>query len=163
MKHRKYAASLILKKFPNIKIFFINRIAYRYGTDFILKKMLSKRDYLKIKNPIVRRLYFAADNSKAKVGKISAVVVLGSKIIAESDNIESKNMHAEHIAINKVKSKGVDLGKIKLYILIPPCILCAQVILEHKITQVYYLHPYGNDDGIKLLSRNGIKVKRIVK
>ena len=161
MKHRKYAASLIIKSFPNTKIFFLKSIAHRYGPDFILKRISSKRDYSKIKNPIVRRLYFVADNSNAKVGKISAVAILGDKIIAESDNIEDKNMHAEHIVINKAKLQGVDLGKIKLYILIPPCILCAQVILKNKITQVYYLHPYGNDDGIKLLNKNGIKVQKI--
>lgn len=162
MKHRKYAASLIIENFPKTKIFFLKSIAHRYGADSILKRMLAKRDYLKVKNPIVRRLYFIADNSKAEVGKISAVAVLGGKIIAESDNIEGKNMHAEHIAMNKAKSQGVNLEKIKLYILIPPCILCAQEIIKNKVSQVYYLHPYGNDDGIKLLNKNGIKVKRIV-
>ncbi len=162
MKNRKYAAGLILKKFPNTKIFFLNNIAYRYDADFILKKMLSKRDYSKIKNPIVRRLYFIADNSKAVIGKMSAIIVLEGKILTESDNIESKNMHAEHLVMNKAKSQGVNLEQIKLYILIPPCILCSQEIIKNKVSQVYYLHPYGNDDGIKLLSKNGVKVKRIV-
>ncbi|TSC53307.1 MAG: hypothetical protein LiPW39_346 [Parcubacteria group bacterium LiPW_39] len=70
-------------------------------------------------------------------------------------------MHAECVVLKKVKSRGVDLKKVKLYILIPPCKLCAQEILKNKITQIYYLYPYGNDDGIKFLSEHGIKIKRM--
>ena len=72
-------------------------------------------------------------------------------------------MHAEHIVIKRAKHQGIDLKKVKLYILIPPCILCSQEILKNNITHVYYLHPYGNDDGIKLLRKNGIKVEKIKK
>lgn len=161
MKHRRYTAHLITDKFPNIKIFFLDNKLHRYNVDFLTKQIRARRNYTKIKNPIIRRLYFIADNSKAVIGKISALIVLNDKIIAESDNIESKNMHAEHIVINKAKSQGIDLRKVKLYILIPPCKLCAKYILKNKITKVYYLHPYGNDDGIKYLNKNGIKARRI--
>lgn len=161
MKHRRHTARLITEKFPNIKIFFLENNLYRYSTDYLVKRILARRDYSKIKNPIIRRLYFIADNSKADIGKISALVTLNDKIIAESDNIESKNMHAEDVVLKKAKSQGIDLRKIKLYIFIPPCKLCAQEILKSKITQIYYLHPYGNDDGIKFLRKHGINVKRI--
>ncbi|MBU3964727.1 hypothetical protein KJ562_03355 [Patescibacteria group bacterium] len=161
MRHRKYTARLITEKFPNIKIFFLENNLHRYTTDFFAKRILARRNYSKIKNPIIRRLYFIADNSKAAIGKISALITFSGKIVAESDNIESKNMHAEHIVIEKAKSQQIDLRKAKLYILIPPCKLCAQEILKNKITQIYYLHPYGNDDGIKFLRKHGINVKRI--
>lgn len=161
MKHRKFTAYIITEKFPNIKIFFLDNNLHRYDADFLIKRISARRDYSKIKNPIIRRLYFIADNSKAAIGKISALITLNNKIVAESDNIESKNMHAEHIVLKKAKSQGVDLRKAKLYILIPPCKLCAQEILKNKITQIYYLHPYGNDDGIKFLRKHRIKVKNI--
>src|SRR3989338_1306096 len=161
MKYRKYRARLIKDKFPNIKVVFLEKDVRRSSTSFLAKQILAQRDYYKIKNPVVRRLYFLADHSKASIGKISALITLQGKIIAESDNIESKDIHAEHIVIKKAESKGVDLRKIKLYILIPPCILCSQEILKKHISEVYYLHPYGNDDGIKLLHKHGIKVKKI--
>lgn len=161
MKHRRYTARLITEKFPNIKISFLENNLHRYSIDFLTKRILARRDYSKIKNPIMRRLYFVADNSKAAIGKISALITSNEKIVAESDNIESKNMHAEHIVIKKAKSQGVDLERAKLYVLIPPCKLCAQEILKNKITQIYYLHPYGNDDGIKFLRKHGIKVKKM--
>lgn len=161
MKHRRHTARLITENFPDIKIHFLKNNLYHYSIDFLAKRTLARRDYSKIKNLIIRRLYFVADNSKAVIGKISALITSNGKIIAESDNIESKNMHAEHIVIKKAKSQGVDLKKAKLYILIPPCKLCSQEILRNKITRVYYLHPYGNDDGIKLLYKNGIKVRKI--
>lgn len=161
MKHRKFTAHLITEKFPSIKIFFLNNNLHQYGADHFIKRLLMRRDYSKIKNLIVRRLYFIADNSKAAIGKISALITLNNKIVAESDNIESQDMHAEQIVLKKAKLKRIDLKKAKLYILIPPCKLCAQEILKSQLTQVYYLHPYGNDDGIKFLRAHKIKVKKI--
>ncbi len=161
MKYRKYRARLINDKFPDVKVVFLEKDVRRSSTSFLAKQILAQRDYSKIKNPVVRRLYFLADHSKASIGKISALITLRGKIIAESDNIESKDIHAEHIVIKKAESKGIDLRKTKLYILIPPCILCSQEILKKHIPEVYYLHPYGNDDGIRLLHKHGIKVKKI--
>jgi len=161
MKHRKFTASLITEKFPKIKIFFLDNNLYQYGADFLIKRLLTRRDYSKIEDPIVHHLYSIADNSKATIGKISALITFNNKIVAESDNMESKNMHAEHIVLKKAKSKGINLKKAKLHILIPPCKLCAQEILKNQITQVYYLHPYGNNDGIKFLRSRGVKVKKI--
>lgn len=161
MKYRKYRARLINNKFPNIKVVFLEKDVRRSSTSFLAKQILAQRDYSKIKNLIIRRLYFLADHSKASIGKISALITSQGRIIAESDNVESKDIHAEHIVIKKAKSKGVDLRKVKLYIFIPPCILCSQEILKNKIGEVYYLHPYGNDDGIRLLHKHGIKVKKI--
>jgi len=161
IKHRKFTARLITEKFPNIKIFFLDNNLYQYGADFLIKRLLARRDYSKIKNPIARRLYFIADNSKAAVGKISALIILNDRVIAESDNIESKNMHAEQVILRKAKSRGIDLKKAKLYILIPPCKLCAQEILKNQVTQIHYLHPYGNDDGLKFLRVHGIRVRKM--
>ena len=161
MKHRKFTASLITERFPSIMIFFLDNNLHQYNADYFIKRLFIRRDYSKIKNPIARRLYFIADNSKAAIGKISALVTFDNKIVAESDNIESQNMHAEQIVLKKAKFKRIDLKKAKLYILIPPCKLCAQELLKSQLTQIYYLHSYGNDDGIKFLRAHGIKVKKM--
>lgn len=161
MKHRKFTARLITEKFPSIKIFFLDNNLHQYGANFLIKKLQARRDYSKIKDPIIRRLYFIADNSKASIGKISALVTFNNKIVAESDNIERQDMHAEQVVLRKAKSRGIDFREAKLYILIPPCKLCAKEILKNKITQIYYLHSYGNDDGIKFLRAHGIKVKKM--
>jgi len=125
MKHRKFTARLITKKFPRIKIFFLDNNLHKYSADFFIKKLQARRDYFKIKNHIIRRLYFIADNSNATIGKISALITLNKKIVAESDNIERQDLHVEQVVLKKAKSKGIDLEKAKLYILIPPCKLCA--------------------------------------
>jgi len=161
MKHRKFAARLITEKFPGITIFFLDNNLHQYDVDFLTKRLQTRRDYYKIKDPIIRRLYFIADNSRAKIGKISALITFNNKIVAESDNIESKNLHAEQIVLRKAKLKGVNLKKAKLYILIPPCKLCAQEILRNQLTQIYYLHLYGNDDGIRFLRAHGIRVQKM--
>jgi len=161
MKHREFTARLITEKFPSIKIFFLDNNLHQYDADFFIKRLQTRREYSKIKNPIIRRLYFIADNSKATIGKISALITFNNKIVAESDNIESKSLHAEQIVLRKAKLKGVNLKKAKLYILIPPCKLCAQEILRNQLTQIYYLHLYGNDDGIRFLRAHGIRVQKM--
>jgi len=161
MKHRKFTANLITEKFPSIEIFFLDNNLHQYNADFLIKRLQTHRDYSKINDPIIRRLYFIADNSRATVGKISALITLKNKIVAESDNVERHNLHAEQVVLKKAKSKGIDLKKAKLYILIPPCKLCAQEIFKSQLTQIYYLHPYGNDDGIKFLRAHGIKVQKM--
>ncbi|MFH0873330.1 MAG: deaminase [Candidatus Komeilibacteria bacterium] len=160
-KHRKYAASLISTHYPKTKVIFIKSHIQRYSIDQLIEKVSKKRDYARIKNPITRRLYFIADNSKARVGRISALMTLGNRIVAESDNLEANNMHAEHIVIEKARKKHIDLRKSQLYVLIPPCILCAQEIIKNKVPKVYYLHSYGNDDGLALLKDHGIFVKKM--
>ena len=161
MKHREFTARLITEKFPSIKIFFLDNNLHQYDADFFIKRLQTRREYSKIKNPIIRRLYFIADNSKATIGKISALITFNNKIVAESDNIESKSLHAEQIVLRKAKLKGVNLKKAKLYILIPPCKLCAQEILRNQLTKIYYLHLYGNDDGIRFLRAHGIRVQKM--
>lgn len=161
MKYRGYRARLINKKFPKIKVIFLPKDVRQSSTSFIAKKILAQRDYARIKNPIIRKLYFLADHSNASIGKISALISYQGKIVAESDNRESKDIHAEFIVIKKMKRQGINLEKIKLYVLIPPCILCAQEIIKNNIAKVYYLHPYGNDDGLKLLRQHGVVVKKI--
>ncbi|MEK7507266.1 MAG: adenylyltransferase/cytidyltransferase family protein [Patescibacteria group bacterium] len=161
MQYRGYRAKLINEKFPKIKVVFLNKNVPRASTTLIAKRILAQRDYSKIKNPIARRLYFLADHSKASIGKISALATYHGKVIAESDNIENRDVHAEHIVIKKTRHKGINPGQVKLYILIPPCLPCAQEILKNQIPEVYYLHPYGNGDGLKLLRQHQIKVKKL--
>lgn len=164
MKYKKYRTKLINEKFPKIKTVFFNKIIVKQlSTSSIIWKILTKtqRDYSKIRNLIIRRLCFVADYSKASISKISALLTFRGRIVAESDNSENCNVHPEYIVIKKAKQNGIPLNKSKLYTLIQPCILCAQEILRNRIREVYYLHPYGNDDGIKLLCQNGVKVRKL--
>lgn len=162
MKYRRYGEYLINRNFPKITTIFVKSNLYQIDKEYLQEGRQTERDYSKINNLIIKRLYYIADKSSAMVGKISALITFQDKIIAESDNDETKDMHAEHIVINKAKSIGIDFSKIKLYTLIPPCILCAQVIAANNITQVHYLHPYGNDDGLKYLRKNKIRIVKII-
>lgn len=162
LRHRKRRALEVKKKFPEIKIVFIGKKEVGnkvMSTTRIAKKILKKPTFDKIKNPIVKELYNLAALSQARVGKISAIIVQNGKIVQKSKNTKDE-LHAEAIAIKLARNK-VDLTKCELYILIPPCIVCSELILKTGIKKVYYLHPYGNDDGLRLLRKKGILVKKI--
>ncbi len=163
MNYRKSRQKLINDKFPDIKVIFLEKSLRNYSTSLLVKKLLAKRDYSKIKNLITRRLYEISDQGKSTIGRISALIASKGKIVAASENIEGRkeSLHAEHMVIEDAKSKGINLKSTKLYVLIPPCIFCAREIVENKIPEVYYLHSYGNDDGVTLLRKHGIKIKKL--
>lgn len=142
------------------KVIFIPKRVRRCSTSIFINKIKEKRDYTKIKDTIKRKLYYLSDHNPSHLGKISALLTYKGKIVAESSNIDEKELHAEVIAMNEAKKKKIPLEKTKIYILIPPCIMCAKVILENNIKEVFYINPYGNDDGTSLLRKNNVKVKR---
>jgi D-beta-D-heptose 7-phosphate kinase/D-beta-D-heptose 1-phosphate adenosyltransferase len=161
MSYRQARAKIIKEKFPRTKVIFLSKDVRNMSTSRIVQKLFNQRNYSNISNPIVRRLYYIADKSEARIGKISALVTFRNKIVEESDNLEKTDKHAEHIVIGKAKRRRIPLGKSILYILIPPCILCANEILQSGIKKVFYLHPYGSDDGIRLLRKNNVIIKKI--
>lgn len=109
-------------------------------------------------NPISKRLLELAKLSAGPVGKISATLVLGNKIIAEASN-SAGGEHAEKLILDRFAGK--DLSDYSLHILIPPCLMCADSIIHSKIKQVYYLFNYGDRMGVELLAKNGISTKKV--
>lgn len=160
-KYRLNRKRLIEEKFPDTNVVMIPKNGKISGTTKIISKILNNknRDYNSIEDPIKRKLYYLVDNCISNIGKVSALLFHKDNLVAESKN-NAKEVHAEILVIKEAKKKKINLSKCSLYISIPPCIMCAQEILKHKIPKVYYLDPYGNDDGIKLLRDNGIKIKK---
>ena len=121
---------------------------------------MNKPDFTKIKHPIAKRLHELASKSKAKVGKISALLFHHEKLVEESKNSKIES-HAEAIIIRQAKKDRIPLEECDLYVLITPCIMCSEIIVRNKIKKVFYLHPYGNDDGLQFLKKNGVTVRKI--
>jgi len=107
---------------------------------------------------IERRLISITQKSKSPIGKISALLTYKNKIIAEACN-SSKGDHAEMLLLKKVRL-GRNLDDYALYVLIPPCIMCAATIFYFKIKNVYYLYQYGDRLGIEYLKNKGVNIKQ---
>ncbi len=157
LTYRKRRAKDIAKIFPDINIVFITGKKME-STSKIIKRILEKPN-LKFKDHIKKELHSLAEQSQAKVGKISAIIMKNNKILVKAGNTKTE-LHAESIAIRQAIKNKINLENCQLYILIPPCISCAERIAKSKIKTVYYLYPYGNDDGIKLLRTSKIKIRR---
>ncbi len=158
--YRKRRARDINILYPNIKVVFVTGRKI-ISTSYIIKKTLEKPDIKSIKDPIKRELHLLAEQSQARVGKISAIIIQHGKILIKAGNSKTES-HAETIALREASKKNIDFESCELYILIPPCISCAEKIIKTKIKTVYYLYPYGNDDGIRLLRKNKVKIKRYI-
>jgi len=140
----------IKKEFPDVEI----EICTIKRT-FSLKT--GKRISTDTKNDIVRKLYSLAKASKAGMAKISAVLVRDGKIIAAASNSD-QGEHAEILLLEKGKTTG-DLHKAILYVLIPPCLMCAKAIAKSGPKRVYYLARFGDGRGIRYLRQHKIEIK----
>ncbi len=110
------------------------------------------------RNPIVRRIMRLAQSSPSKIAKISAVLASNGRIVAEASN-SAKGDHAETILLKTRVDK--DLRAHSLYILIPPCPMCAHHIIRSKLKQVYYVFDYGDKLGARCLRDAGIPITKV--
>lgn len=69
-------------------------------------------------------------------------------------------LHAEANAITKVAKSGNNSEGATLYVTDAPCLECAKLIIQAGIRRVVYLIEYSVRDGIELLRRAGIEVRK---
>ncbi len=87
----------------------------------------------------------------------------GFENICEDETGKTKPyvLHAEANAITKVAKSANNCNGATLYITASPCLECSKLIIQAGIRRVVYQDSYHSDDGIKLLARIGIEVKKI--
>ena len=69
-------------------------------------------------------------------------------------------LHAEANAITKVAKSGNSSEGATLYITSSPCMECAKLIIQAGIKRVVFRDDYHKADGVELLARAGIEIKR---
>lgn len=69
-------------------------------------------------------------------------------------------LHAEANAITKVARSSNSSEGATLYITSSPCMECAKLIIQAGIVRVVFQEAYHKPDGVALLERAGIEVKR---
>jgi dCMP deaminase len=88
----------------------------------------------------------------------------GFENICEDENGITKSyvLHAEANAITKVAKSHNSSKNATLYVTTSPCMECSKLIIQSGIKRVVYDEEYRNKDGLELLKRAGIDLKRIV-
>lgn len=118
-----------------------------------------------------------ASNSYCERRKVGALIVKDKMIISDGYNgtpagfeniCEDENnktkpyvLHAEANAITKVAKSNNSSDGATLYTTDAPCIECSKLIIQAGIRRVVYAVDYKNDDGIQLLKRAEIELKKL--
>jgi dCMP deaminase len=127
-----------------------------------------------------------AELSKANRKKVGALIVKGTTIISDGYNgtpsgfenecelpVFNENnefveyetkwyvLHAESNAIAKVARSTQSCEGATLYITYSPCRECSKLILQSGIIRVVYLEEYRDRQGLDLLQKAGIDIKKI--
>lgn len=118
-----------------------------------------------------------SENSYCQRRQVGALVVKDKMIISDGYNgtptgfpnqCEDENnvslpyvLHAEANAITKIARSGNNSDGATLYVTDSPCIECAKLIIQAGIKRVIYGKDYRLTDGIDLLKRVGIEVRKI--
>src|SRR5690554_2246382 len=118
-----------------------------------------------------------AQNSYCKRRQVGALIVKDKMIISDGYNgtpsgfenvCEDENnltkpyvLHAEANAITKVAKSGNSSDGATLYVTSSPCLECSKLIIQAGIKRVIFTENYRLEDGINLLKRADIEVKRV--
>ncbi|HIT48763.1 MAG TPA: dCMP deaminase family protein [Candidatus Coprenecus stercoripullorum] len=117
-----------------------------------------------------------AKNSYCRRRKVGALIVKDRMIISdgfngtpsgfenicEDDSGKTKPyvLHAEANAITKVAKSGNNSDGATLYVTDAPCVECAKLIIQAGIKRVVYKIEYSVRDGLDLLERAGIEIRK---
>lgn len=118
-----------------------------------------------------------ADLSYCNRLKVGCVIVKDHRIISigyngtppGADNrCEDENnvtydsvIHAEDNAIRKLEQSPETGDGASLFVTTAPCFLCAGLILNAGVREVFYNIPYKNERGIERLQTHGVTVKQL--
>lgn len=72
-----------------------------------------------------------------------------------------RGIHAEQNAIIQSAIHGVSIKDSTIYITHSPCILCAKMIINAKISRIVYVGNYPDELSQELLKESGIQIKLI--
>lgn len=142
-------------------------------------KMLNKQHrldimYLKIAELISQQSYCTKRHVGAIIVKDGAIVSTGyNGTISGFENVcEYRNeagelktkpdvLHAEANAITKVACSTISTEGSTIYVTCSPCIECAKLIIQSKITRVVYYTMFSKPEGLELLKKANILCKQI--
>jgi dCMP deaminase len=70
-------------------------------------------------------------------------------------------VHAEQNAIIQAALHGVSIEGATLYCTHQPCILCAKMLINARISRVVYSRSYPDDTALRFLAQAGVEVTRL--
>jgi len=87
----------------------------------------------------------------------------GFENVCEDENGKTKPyvLHAEANAITKVAKSGNSSDGATLYVTAAPCLECAKLIIQSGIRRVVYQDEYRVRDGLDLLEKVGIEIRKL--
>ena len=124
----------------------------------------------------------AASRSHCLHRKVGAVLVKDRRVIATGYNGPASGLphceqcrrmepgkeledcyavHAEENAIIQVAVHGLTTQGSTLYCTHQPCFHCAKLIIQAKVSDIYYREPYPDDRGLELLKKAKIDVTKL--
>jgi dCMP deaminase len=70
-------------------------------------------------------------------------------------------VHAEQNAIIQAALHGVSIEGSTLYCTHQPCILCAKMMINARVSRAVFCHSYPDETALRFLEQAGIEVRRI--
>lgn len=130
--------------------------------------------YLKIAELISQQSYCTKRHVGAIIVKDGAIVSTGyNGTISGFENVcEYRNeagelktkpdvLHAEANAITKVACSTISTEGSTIYVTCSPCIECAKLIIQSKITRVVYHTMFSKPEGLELLKKANVICEQI--
>lgn len=111
----------------------------------------------------MKRACLLCDNSIQEVKTACILVKNGQPIEEHWNEKKDPSGHAEVEAIKKANNKRINLAGSSVFVTRFPCIECAQVLIQHKVKEIYYMsdHFSSNNAAKSLFHGTTIRVTQI--
>lgn len=130
--------------------------------------------YLKIARLIAEQSYCTKRHVGAIIVKDGAIISTGyNGTISGFENVceyrneagelktKSDVLHAESNAITKVACSTISTEGSTIYVTCSPCVECAKLIIQSKITRVVYNIMFSKPEGLELLQKAGVICEQV--
>jgi dCMP deaminase len=155
----------------------MTKLAERYDEKYSEAQPLSS-DKKEVYRDAFRKLLASKKVSQAKkTAKVGATIIAGDKIISMSNaNLVEGEMevekdkswvspptvsHAEERCIAQAARDGVSLKGATMLVTLSPCMVCSRLILNSGIKELHYIDDWWDQDALKFLAENGVKVVKL--
>lgn len=72
-----------------------------------------------------------------------------------------RGLHAEQNIIIQAATHGIDITEADIYCTTHPCVLCAKMLINCRISHIYYSDAYPDAMAAELLAEAGISARRL--
>lgn len=124
-----------------------------------IAELVSENSYCKRRK--VGCIIVGENDNIISIGYNGTITGFANKCEDNINNTYDHVLHAESNALMKLIKSSSLIKPESIYCTLSPCLECAKLIIQSGITKVFYKEKYTCLDGVNLIEKAGLQIKKI--